>query len=117
MGPADPRSFGSKNPSATNVLRTGNKTAAALTLLGDAAKGWLAVFIAAYVAQRVGIGSVLVAGCAIAAFLGHVFPIFLKLKGGKGVGTALCVVMAINPWMELATEGTWLTMEYVTRYT
>lgn len=116
MGLADPRSFGSRNPGATNVLRTGNKTAAALTLLGDAAKGWLAVFIAAYVAQRFGIGSVLVAGCAIAAFLGHVFPIFLKFKGGKGVATALGVLLAINPWLALATAGTWLILAYVTRY-
>lgn len=116
MGLADPRSFGSKNPGATNVLRTGNKTAAALTLLGDAAKGWLAVFIAAYVAQRLGISSLMVAGSAIAAFLGHVFPIFLKFKGGKGVATALGVLLAINPWLALATAGTWLILAYVTRY-
>ena len=116
MGLADPRSFGSRNPGATNVLRTGNKTAAALTLLGDAAKGWLAVFIAMHVAQRFGIGSFMVAGCAITAFLGHVFPIFLRFKGGKGVATALGVLLAINPWLALATACTWLIIAYVTRY-
>ncbi|MDS1141437.1 glycerol-3-phosphate 1-O-acyltransferase PlsY [Pusillimonas sp. SM2304] len=116
MGLADPRTFGSKNPGATNVLRTGNKTAAALTLLGDAAKGWLAVFAAGYVAQRFGIPSSVVAGCAVAAFLGHVFPVFLGFKGGKGVATALGVITALNPWLALATAGTWLILAYVTRY-
>ena len=116
MGLADPRSFGSKNPGATNVLRTGNKSAAALTLLGDAAKGWLAVFLAFYVAQHTGIGSYMIAGCAVAAFLGHVFPIFLKFKGGKGVATALGVLLAINPWLALATAATWLIVAYATRY-
>ncbi|MGB6102627.1 MAG: glycerol-3-phosphate 1-O-acyltransferase PlsY [Pusillimonas sp.] len=116
MGLADPRTFGSRNPGATNVLRTGNKTAAALTLLGDAAKGWLAVFIASYVAQRFGTGQVMVAICAVAAFLGHVYPIFLRFKGGKGVATALGVLAALNPWLALATAGTWLILAYVTRY-
>lgn len=116
MGLADPRSFGSGNPGATNVLRTGNKTAAGLTLLGDAAKGWVAVFIAIQVAQHFGIASVLVAVCAVAAFLGHVFPVFLRFKGGKGVATALGVLVAINPWLAFATAGTWLILAYVTRY-
>src|SRR3546814_5422328 len=91
MGLADPCSFGSKNPGATNVLRTGNKTAAALTLLGDAAKGWLAVSIAAYIVQRWNLPTGIVALCAVAAFLGHVYPVFLGFKGGKGVATALGV--------------------------
>src|SRR5690606_33785931 len=99
MGLADPRSFGSKNPGATNVLRTGNKKAAALTLLGDAAKGWLAVIAAAYVAQRVGLPGSVVAVCAVAAFLGHVYPVFLGFKGGKGVATALGVILAASPWL------------------
>ncbi|MCC2595468.1 glycerol-3-phosphate 1-O-acyltransferase PlsY [Pusillimonas sp. MFBS29] len=116
MGLADPRSFGSGNPGATNVLRTGNKTAAGLTLLGDAAKGWVAVLIAIYVAQHFGIGPVLVAASAVAAFLGHVFPVFLRFKGGKGVATALGVLIAINPWLAFATAATWLILAYVTRY-
>ena len=116
MGLADPRSFGSGNPGATNVLRTGNKTAAGLTLLGDAAKGWVAVLIAIFVAQLFGIGPVLVAASAVAAFLGHVFPVFLRFKGGKGVATALGVLIAINPWLAFATAATWLILAYVTRY-
>jgi acyl-phosphate glycerol 3-phosphate acyltransferase len=94
FGLADPRSFGSGNPGATNVLRTGNKAAAALTLLGDASKGWLAMFVVA----KLGAGGTALAGSAanmgtavafagLAAFLGHVFPVFLKFKGGKGVAT------------------------------
>ncbi|MGB3289902.1 MAG: glycerol-3-phosphate 1-O-acyltransferase PlsY [Burkholderiaceae bacterium] len=116
MGLADPRSFGSRNPGATNVLRTGNKTAAALTLLGDAAKGWLAVLACAYVSQRMGLSSVVVAVGAVAAFLGHVYPIFLGFKGGKGVATALGVILAANPWLALATAATWLIVAYAFRY-
>lgn len=116
MGLQDPRSFGSKNPGATNVLRTGNKTAAALTLVGDAAKGWLAVFAASYAAQQWDLPSFSVAACAVAVFLGHVFPVFLKFKGGKGVATALGVLLALNPWLALATVGTWLIIVYVSRY-
>jgi glycerol-3-phosphate acyltransferase PlsY len=116
MGLKDPRSFGSKNPGATNVLRTGNKTAAALTLLGDAAKGWLAVYIATYVVQQMSLSSAVVAACALAVFLGHVYPVFLKFKGGKGVATALGVLLGLNPWLALATVGTWLIIVYVTRY-
>ena len=116
MGLADPRSFGSRNPGATNVLRTGNKTAAALTLLGDAAKGWLAVFAAAYLAQRMDLSTGVVAVCAVAAFLGHVYPVWLGFKGGKGVATAMGVVLAINPWLALATVGTWLIVAYAFRY-
>jgi len=116
MGLADPRSFGSKNPGATNVLRTGNKKAAALTLLGDAAKGWLAVLAAAYVAQRVGLPGSVVAVCAVAAFLGHVYPVFLGFKGGKGVATALGVILAASPWLAFATAATWLIVAYAFRY-
>ncbi|UYO95289.1 glycerol-3-phosphate 1-O-acyltransferase PlsY [Pollutimonas sp. M17] len=116
MGLADPRSFGSKNPGATNVLRTGNKKAAALTLLGDAAKGWLAVIAAAYVVQRMGLPGSVVAICAVAAFLGHVYPVFLGFKGGKGVATALGVILAASPWLALATAATWLIVAYAFRY-
>jgi len=116
MGLQDPRTFGSKNPGATNVLRTGNKAAAALTLLGDAAKGWAAVFIASYGAQQFALPTAVIAACAVAVFLGHVYPIFLKFKGGKGVATALGVLLGLNPWLALATVGTWLIIVYVSRY-
>lgn len=116
MGLADPRSFGSKNPGATNVLRTGNKTAAALTLLGDAAKGWLAVVLSIWITQRFELSYSVVAGCAVAVFLGHVYPLFIGFKGGKGVATALGVLLGLNPWLALATVGTWLIVAYVSRY-
>jgi glycerol-3-phosphate acyltransferase PlsY len=98
------------------VLRTGNKTAAALTLLGDAAKGWVAVLAAQEAARYAGLPVAVVALCAIAVFLGHLFPVFLNFKGGKGVATALGVLLGINPWLALATAATWLIMAYVTRY-
>jgi len=116
FGLADPRSYGSGNPGATNVLRTGKKAAAALTLLGDAAKGWLAVFLAIKFAPHDGQGLLLVALVAIAVFLGHVFPIFLKFKGGKGVATALGVLVALSGWMGLFALGTWLLVAVAFRY-
>lgn len=112
----DPRTFGSRNPGATNVLRSGNKTAAALTLLGDAAKGWAAVAVATYAATAYNLPMLAIALCAVAVFLGHLYPVFLKFKGGKGVATALGVLLALNPWLALATVGTWLIVVYVTRY-
>ncbi|NYT60876.1 glycerol-3-phosphate 1-O-acyltransferase PlsY [Alcaligenaceae bacterium] len=112
----DPRTFGSKNPGATNVLRTGNKTAAALTLLGDAAKGWVAVVVAMYATHQLDLPEITIAVSAVAAFLGHVYPVFLKFKGGKGVATALGVLLGLNPWLALATVATWLIVVYVTRY-
>jgi glycerol-3-phosphate acyltransferase PlsY len=112
FGLADPRSFGSGNPGATNVLRTGNKAAAALTLLGDAAKGWLAMFVAA----KLGAGETAVALTGLAAFLGHVFPVFLKFRGGKGVATALGVMIGIHWIMALAGVATWLLVAVATRY-
>ncbi len=116
MGLQDPRSYGSRNPGATNVLRTGNKKAAILTLLGDALKGWAAVALAAY-AVRLGYApEPAVAIGAIAVFLGHLFPVFLRFKGGKGVATALGILFAINPWLALATAATWCIVAYVTRY-
>jgi len=116
FGIADPRSYGSGNPGATNVLRSGKKSAAALTLLGDAAKGWLAVFLAIKFAPHDGAGLMMVGLVALAVFLGHVFPIFLKFKGGKGVATALGVLLALNIWIGLAVLGTWLFMAVVFRY-
>jgi acyl phosphate:glycerol-3-phosphate acyltransferase len=116
FGLADPRSYGSGNPGATNVLRSGKKAAAALTLLGDAAKGWLAVFLAIRFVPHDAQGLLIVALVAVAVFLGHVFPVFLKFKGGKGVATALGVLLALNVWMGLAVLGIWLLMAVVFRY-
>ena len=115
FGIADPRSYGSGNPGATNVLRSGKKAAAALTLLGDAAKGWVAVALAMHFATRDEQGVLLVALVFLAVFLGHVFPIFLKFKGGKGVATALGVLLALNVWLGLAALATWLLMAVVFR--
>ena len=114
MGLQDPRSYGSKNPGATNVLRTGNKKAAALTLLGDAAKGWFALWLAGVLVP--GITPGIFALVAVAVFLGHLFPIFLGFKGGKGVATALGVLAAISGWLALAVVVTWLLMAVISRY-
>ena len=108
----DPRSFGSGNPGATNVLRSGNKLAALLTLLGDAAKGWLAMFIA----TRVGAGETAIAVAGLAAFLGHVFPFTLGFKGGKGVATALGVLLGFSGALAGTTAVVWLTVVAFTRY-
>jgi glycerol-3-phosphate acyltransferase PlsY len=116
FGLADPRTYGSGNPGATNVLRSGKKAAAVLTLLGDAAKGWLAVFLAIHFAPHDGVGLITVALVSLAVFLGHVFPVFLKFKGGKGVATALGVLLAISVWMGLFVLGTWLLVAVVFRY-
>jgi len=107
----DPRSYGSGNPGATNVLRSGKKAAAALTLFGDAAKGWLAVFLAIWFE----LSNVQIALIALAVFLGHVFPIFLRFKGGKGVATALGVLLALNVWLGLGGLATWLMIAAVFR--
>ncbi len=115
FGLPDPRTYGSNNPGATNVLRSGRKAAAALTLLGDAAKGWLAVFVAIQFATRDEQGAMLVAAVALAVFLGHVFPIFLRFKGGKGVATALGVLLALSGWLGLAALVTWLLVALVFR--
>lgn len=118
MGLPDPYTHGSKNPGATNVLRTGNKLAAVLTLLGDAAKGWVAVTIA-----RVVLGdpasesnNLLLGLVTIAVFLGHIYPIFHSFKGGKGVATAAGILFAISWVLGLATLGTWLIVAFFMRY-
>jgi acyl phosphate:glycerol-3-phosphate acyltransferase len=112
LGLPDPRSYGSGNPGATNVLRTGKKVAALLTLAGDGGKGWLAVFVAA----RYGIEGSGLAACALAVFLGHLFPVFLAFKGGKGVATACGVLFAFDPWLGLAAAATWLVVALAFRY-
>lgn len=112
FGLADPRSFGSGNPGATNVLRTGNKLAAFLTLFGDAAKGAVAIGVAALM----GIPADLFGWIGLLAFLGHVFPITLKFKGGKGVSTSAGVLLGLYWPLGLATLGTWLFMALTLRY-
>jgi glycerol-3-phosphate acyltransferase PlsY len=112
FGLADPRSYGSGNPGATNVLRSGNKKAALLTLLGDALKGWVAV----HAAQRMGFADEIIGLVALAVFFGHLFPVFLKFRGGKGVATAIGVLIALDPLLGLAAIGTWLLVAFVFRY-
>lgn len=106
----DPRSFGSKNPGATNVLRTGNKAAAALTLLGDGGKGWLAVFLASFYAPGAA------AFAALAVFLGHLFPLFHRFQGGKGVATAAGVLLGLDWRVGLGTLATWAITLALFRY-
>lgn len=116
FGLADPRSYGSKNPGATNVLRSGNKAAAALTLLGDLAKGWLAVFLAEKYGANYGLEQGGLALVALAVFFGHLYPLFLKFKGGKGVATAAGVLLAIDPTLGLLTLATWIVIAAALRY-
>jgi acyl phosphate:glycerol-3-phosphate acyltransferase len=118
MGLPDPYTHGSKNPGATNVLRTGNKVAAALTLFGDAAKGWVAVTIARAVLGDpiVSDNNLMLGLVAIAVFLGHLYPIFYRFKGGKGVATAAGILFAISWVLGLATLGTWLIVAFFMRY-
>ncbi len=116
MGLADPRTYGSGNPGATNVLRSGSKFAAVLTLLGDGFKGWLAVWLAMRFGPRYGLGDAGVALVALTVFLGHVWSIFLRFRGGKGIATAAGVIIALNPWLALATALTWLIVAVFFRY-
>ncbi|MBK5912837.1 glycerol-3-phosphate 1-O-acyltransferase PlsY [Rhodocyclus purpureus] len=112
FGLADPRSYGSGNPGATNVLRSGNKAAAIVTLIGDAAKGWLAVFLAKSAAFEPGaLGLVM-----LAVFLGHLFPVFLKFRGGKGVATAAGVLLAVDPLVGLGALVVWIGVAVGLRY-
>ena len=113
---ADPRTYGSKNPGATNVLRSGNKLAAVLTLIGDCAKGWLAVWLALQLDEQFALGEVGIALIALAVFLGHLWPVFLRFAGGKGVATALGVLLGLNPILGLATLVTWVVIAYAFRY-
>ncbi len=110
-GLQDPRSYGSGNPGATNVLRSGHKTAAVLTLLGDASKGWLTVWLTINLSAS----ATLVCIAAVGVFIGHLFPIFLAFKGGKGVATAFGVLLALAPALGLATLLTWLIVAFFFR--
>jgi glycerol-3-phosphate acyltransferase PlsY len=116
FGLSDPRSYGSKNPGATNVLRSGNKAAAVATLLLDGFKGWLPVALVSWFGGDYGLGESTVAAVALAAFLGHLYPVFFKFKGGKGVATAAGVLLGVHWALGLATLATWLLVAYVSRY-
>ena len=116
FGLPDPHTYGSGNPGATNVLRSGKKLAALLTLLGDAAKGWFALWLAQRYATDYNLPAIAMAGVALAVFLGHLFPIFFRFKGGKGVATAAGILFAINIWLGLATLATWLIIAAFFRY-
>jgi len=116
MGLSDPRSYGSGNPGATNVLRSGNKLAAILTLAGDAAKGAIAVLIAQAFAARFGFTALVITCAGLAAFIGHLYPVFHRFQGGKGVATAAGVLFALSPALGLCTLGTWLLVAAITRY-
>jgi glycerol-3-phosphate acyltransferase PlsY len=116
FGLSDPRTYGSKNPGATNVLRSGNKKAAIATLIGDGVKGWFAVWLAQRLADQYGVTDAGIALVALAVFLGHLWPVFFRFVGGKGVATALGVLVGLNPWLGLATLVTWLVVAYAFRY-
>ena len=116
MGLNDPRSYGSHNPGATNVLRSGNKQAAVLTLLLDAAKGWLPVFAVQQWGAEYGMGAGTAALAALGAFLGHLFPVFFRFQGGKGVATAAGVLFGVNAMLGLAVALSWLIVAWFFRY-
>jgi acyl phosphate:glycerol-3-phosphate acyltransferase len=116
FGLSDPRTYGSKNPGATNVLRSGNKLAAIFTLLGDGAKGWLAVWLVVTFGEAYGLEDGSVAPVALAVFLGHLWPVFFKFIGGKGVATALGVLLGVNPWLGLVVLLTWFIVAFASRY-
>ena len=116
MGLNDPRTYGSKNPGATNVLRSGSKAAAVVTLLLDALKGWLPVMLVKWYGAAYGLGDGTVALVGLAAFVGHLFPVFFRFEGGKGVATALGVLVATSWILGLATGATWLIIAYFFRY-
>jgi glycerol-3-phosphate acyltransferase PlsY len=116
MGLNDPRSYGSKNPGATNVLRSGNKVAAVVTLLLDGLKGWLPVVLVKWFGADYGLGDGTVAAVGFAAFIGHLYPVFFQFKGGKGVATAAGVLLGISGLLGLATLATWLIVAFFSRY-
>lgn len=116
MGLNDPRTYGSGNPGATNVLRSGNKTAAILTLVLDALKGFVPVILVDQFGGRFGLGEGSVAAVGLAAFLGHLWPVFFRFQGGKGVATAAGVLLGMNPWLGAATLLTWIIIAAFFRY-
>ena len=116
MGLGDPRSYGSKNPGATNVLRSGSKLAAVLTLVLDTLKGFVPTALVQYYAFELGFEDTTIAFVGVAAFLGHLFPVFFKFKGGKGVATAAGALLAYDPWLGLATLVTWIVIAGIFRY-
>ena len=116
MGLSDPRSYGSKNPGATNVLRSGNKKAAILTLLFDAVKGWVPVVWILNHGAPFGLTEGAAAAAGLAAFLGHLYPIFFRFQGGKGVATALGVLMGVSPLLGIAVALTWVGVAWFFRY-
>ena len=116
MGLADPRTFGSGNPGATNVLRSGSKAAAVVTLALDAFKGWLPVMLIQWFGAAHGLGEGAQALAGVAAFLGHLYPVFFRFAGGKGVATAAGVLLAFAPWLGAAALLTWLIVALLSRY-
>ncbi|MEO8390958.1 MAG: glycerol-3-phosphate 1-O-acyltransferase PlsY [Polaromonas sp.] len=116
MGLSDPRSYGSKNPGATNVLRSGSKAAAAITLLLDGLKGWLPVVLVKWFGGDYGLGEGTMAAVGLAAFLGHLYPVFFQFKGGKGVATAAGVLLGVSWVLGLATLATWVIVAFFSRY-
>jgi len=116
FGLADPRSYGSGNPGATNVLRSGHRGAAVLTLVFDALKGYVPVVLALLLGPRFGLGEMTVAMVGLAAFLGHLWPVFFRFQGGKGVATAAGVLLALNPGLGLATLLSWVLIAVFFRY-
>lgn len=116
MGLSDPRSYGSKNPGATNVLRSGSKKAAVVTLLLDGAKGWLPVALVQWYGEPYGLGAGTVALVGLGAFLGHLYPVFFRFEGGKGVATAAGVLLGVHWALGLATLLTWVSIAFFFRY-
>ena len=116
MGLKDPRTFGSKNPGATNVLRSGSKPAAIVTLLLDGLKGWLPVVLVRWFGKPYGLEEGTLALVGLAAFLGHLWPVFFRFQGGKGVATFIGVVFGIDLWLGVATGATWLIIAFFFRY-
>jgi len=116
MGLADPRSYGSRNPGATNVLRSGHRGAAVVTLALDALKGFVPVLLALWIGPRFGLGESEAAFVGLGAFVGHLWPVFFRFQGGKGVATAAGALLALNPWLGVATLATWVIIAAFFRY-
>ncbi|MCE2645926.1 MAG: glycerol-3-phosphate 1-O-acyltransferase PlsY, partial [Burkholderiaceae bacterium] len=116
MGLSDPRSYGSGNPGATNVLRSGSKLAALLTLIGDALKGSLAIWLVRHFGAPFGLGEGTAALAGLAAFVGHLYPVFFRFQGGKGVATFFGAVLVLQPWLGLIACAAWLLVAGLFRY-